>query len=120
MQRARLVLQTDPEELPRPRRQILCNIPLDLTIDELVTSYQITGDRRLADALASAIRRAWDALPFAAGSCAGYSRNCGARRRPPRVGSPKAPLRHIEILLGFGVFNDCGLEELVQALEECG
>jgi hypothetical protein len=45
---------------------ILCNIPLDLPVDELVTWKQLTGDRRLADALAECDERGWDALPLAA------------------------------------------------------
>jgi hypothetical protein len=45
---------------------ILCNIPLDLPIDELVTWKQLTGDRRLADALAECDERGWDAVPLAA------------------------------------------------------
>ena len=45
---------------------ILCNIPLDLPIDELVTWKQLTGDRRLSDALAACDARGWDALPLAA------------------------------------------------------
>jgi hypothetical protein len=31
---------------------ILCGIPLDIPMDELVTWKQLTGDRRLSDALA--------------------------------------------------------------------
>jgi broad specificity phosphatase PhoE len=45
---------------------ILCSIPLDLPIDELVTWKQLIGDRRLADALAECDERGWDALPLAA------------------------------------------------------
>ena len=45
---------------------ILCNIPLDLPIDELVTWKQLTGDRRWSDALAECDARGWDALPLAA------------------------------------------------------
>jgi hypothetical protein len=45
---------------------ILCSIPLDLPIDELVTWNQLTGDRRLSDALAECDERGWDALPLAA------------------------------------------------------
>jgi len=44
---------------------ILCDIPLDLPIDELVTWKQLTGDRRLSDALAECDARGWDALPLA-------------------------------------------------------
>jgi hypothetical protein len=45
---------------------ILCSIPLDLPIDELVTWKQLAGDRRLTDALADCDERGWDALPLAA------------------------------------------------------
>ena len=45
---------------------ILCSIPLDIPIDELVTWKQLTGDRRLSDALAECDERRWDALPLAA------------------------------------------------------
>ena len=45
---------------------ILCNIPLDLPVDELVTWKQLIGDRRLIDALAECDERGWDALPLAA------------------------------------------------------
>jgi len=44
---------------------ILCSIPLDIPIDELVTWRQLTGDRRLSDALAACDGRGWDALPLA-------------------------------------------------------
>jgi hypothetical protein len=45
---------------------ILCNIPLALPVDELVTWKQLTGDRRLSDALAECDERGWDTLPLAA------------------------------------------------------
>jgi hypothetical protein len=45
---------------------ILCNIPLDIPIHELVTWKQLTGDRRLSDPLAQCDERGWDALPLAA------------------------------------------------------
>ncbi len=41
---------------------ILCKIPLDIQVDELVTWKQLTGDRRLSDALAACDARGWDAL----------------------------------------------------------
>jgi hypothetical protein len=44
---------------------ILCSIPLDIQVDELVTWNQLTGDRRLSDALAACDARGWDALPLA-------------------------------------------------------
>ena len=45
---------------------ILCKIPLEIPVDELVTWKQLTGDRRLSDALAECDERGWDALPLAA------------------------------------------------------
>jgi hypothetical protein len=45
---------------------ILCSIPLDIPVDELVTWKQLTGDRRLSDALAECDEKGWDALPLAA------------------------------------------------------
>ena len=45
---------------------ILCSIPLDIPVDELVTWKQLTGDRRLSDALAGCDEKGWDALPLAA------------------------------------------------------
>ena len=44
---------------------ILCSIPLDIPVDELVTWKQLIGDRRLSDALAECDTRGWDALPLA-------------------------------------------------------
>ena len=44
---------------------ILCSVPLDIPIDELVTWKQLTGDRRLSDALAECDERGWDALSLA-------------------------------------------------------
>lgn len=44
---------------------ILCSVPLDIPIDELVTWKEPTGDRRLSDALAECDERGWDALPLA-------------------------------------------------------
>lgn len=45
---------------------ILCNIPLDIPVDELVTWKQLIGDRRLIDALAECDAKGWDAMPLAA------------------------------------------------------
>jgi hypothetical protein len=44
---------------------ILCNIPLDLPVDELVTWNQLTGDRRLSDALAEVRELELGSLLFA-------------------------------------------------------
>jgi hypothetical protein len=50
---------------------ILCNIPLDIPIDRLVTWGQLSGDSRLADALAACEQNGWDALPLAAETLSG-------------------------------------------------
>jgi hypothetical protein len=43
---------------------VLCNIPLDLPVDELVTWRELAGDSRLANALAACEESGWDALPL--------------------------------------------------------
>jgi hypothetical protein len=45
---------------------ILCNIPLDLPVDELVTWRELAGDGRLPKALEICEEQGWDALPLAA------------------------------------------------------
>jgi hypothetical protein len=44
---------------------ILCNIPLDSPVDELVTWRELAGDGRLEEALALCEENGWDALPLA-------------------------------------------------------
>jgi hypothetical protein len=44
---------------------ILCSIPLDIPVDELVTWKQLIADPRLIDALAKCNEQGWDALPLA-------------------------------------------------------
>jgi hypothetical protein len=45
---------------------ILCNIPLDIQVDELVTWRELTGDGRLLKALETCEENGWEALPLAA------------------------------------------------------
>lgn len=45
---------------------ILCNIPLDIPVDELVTWRKLVGDNRFASALAACEEKGWEALPLAA------------------------------------------------------
>ena len=50
-----------------PRKKtviILCNIPLDLPVDELVTWRELAGDDRLAEALETCDENGWEALPL--------------------------------------------------------
>jgi hypothetical protein len=52
-----------------PRKKtvvILCNIPLDIPVDELVTWRELAGDGRLAGALEACEENGWEALPLAA------------------------------------------------------
>ena len=44
---------------------VLCNIPLDIPVDELVTWRELTGDDRLAEASALCEQKGRDALPVA-------------------------------------------------------
>jgi hypothetical protein len=44
---------------------ILCNIPLDIPVDELVTWRELVGDGRLAKALEMCEENGWEALPLA-------------------------------------------------------
>src|SRR6266851_1643571 len=44
---------------------ILCNIPLDIPVDELVTWRELAGDDRLTGAMALCEENGWDALPLA-------------------------------------------------------
>jgi hypothetical protein len=71
---------------------ILCSIPLDLPIDELVTWRQLAGDPRLSGALAECDARGWDALPLPPRALAALlpelwgseGRRALAREEPPR------------------------------------
>ena len=50
-----------------PRKKtvvILCNIPLDMPVDELVTWRELAGDGRLEEALALCEKNQWEALPL--------------------------------------------------------
>jgi hypothetical protein len=44
---------------------ILCNIPLDIPVDELVTWRELAGDGRLEEALEVCEQSGWEALPWA-------------------------------------------------------
>src|SRR5262249_57684806 len=51
-----------------PRKKtviILCNIPLGIPVDELVTWRELVGDGRLANALKMCEEKGWEALPLA-------------------------------------------------------
>jgi hypothetical protein len=46
---------------------ILCNIPLAIPVDELVTWRELVGDNRLAEALEICDENGWEALPLEPG-----------------------------------------------------
>jgi hypothetical protein len=46
---------------------ILCNIPLDLPVDELVTWRELAGDGKLEEALELCDENGWEALPLEPG-----------------------------------------------------
>jgi len=68
---------------------ILCNIPLGIPVDELVTWRELAGDERLADALAECEERGWDALPLAARKLSDLLPDFGKRRVQRRHGCVK-------------------------------
>jgi hypothetical protein len=65
---AEMVQAIDRLRLIHSERQktvfILCNIPLSIPVDDLVTWGQLSGDNRLEDALAECEDKGWDALPL--------------------------------------------------------
>ena len=71
---------------------VLCNIPLDLPVDELVTWKQLAGDRRLSDALAKCDERGWDALPLAAKEMSRLFPNLWATKKAAKRWLEKEPL----------------------------
>jgi hypothetical protein len=86
---------------------ILCSIPLDIPVDELVTWKQLAGDRRLSDALAECDARGWDALPLAAKEmCRLFPSLWGTERAAERwlAKNPLEPYR--DIIRVWGVFAD--------------
>jgi hypothetical protein len=76
---------------------ILCNIPLDLSVDELVTWNQLIGDRRLSDALAVCDERGWDALPLAPRELSRLFPNLWGSAKAVERWLAKNPQRLIEI-----------------------
>jgi hypothetical protein len=76
---------------------ILCNIPLDIPVDELVTWKQLTGDRRLSDAMAECDASGWDALPLAPRELAGLFPALWTTRKAAERWTAKNPQRLLEI-----------------------
>jgi hypothetical protein len=86
---------------------ILCSIPLDIPVDELVTWKQLTGDRRLADALAECDERGWDALPLAAKEMSRLFPDLWATTKAAKRWLEKEPLKpYRDIIRVWGLLNE--------------
>jgi hypothetical protein len=70
---------------------ILCNIPLHLPVDDLVTWRELAGDDRLEEALARCEEKGWDALPLAPEKLTELFPELWVRRRLLRGGSGITP-----------------------------
>jgi hypothetical protein len=91
----------------RKRVYILCSIPLDLPIDELVTWKQLAGDRRLSDALAECDERGWDALPLTAKGLSRLFPNLWGSGKAAERWAAKNPLKaYRDIIRVWGVIRD--------------
>lgn len=85
---------------------ILCSIPLDLPVDELVTWNELIVDRRLADALAQCDARGWDALPLAAKTLNEKFPELWRSRKAAQSWFEKKPLeRSRDIIRLWGLFE---------------
>ena len=90
----------------RKRVYILCSIPLDMPIDELVTWKQLTGDRRLSDALAECDEREWCALPLAAKELSRLFPTLWATKKAAeRWVAKNPPKAYRDIIRVWGVLN---------------
>jgi hypothetical protein len=86
---------------------ILCSVPLDLPVDELVAWKQLTGDRRLPDALAECDERGWDALPLATKQLHRLFSKLWTTETAAKRWLEKDPLKPYRDIIGvWGVLND--------------
>jgi hypothetical protein len=85
---------------------ILCSIPLDIPINELVTWKQLIGDRRLSDALAECDARGWNALPLAAKEMSRLFPTVWATKKAAERWTAKNPPEaYRDIIRVWGVLN---------------
>jgi hypothetical protein len=86
---------------------ILCSIPLDIPVDELVTWKQLTGDRRLSDAMVECDERGWDTLPLAAKEMSRLFPDLWATTKAAKRWLEKEPLKlYRDIIRVWGLLND--------------
>ena len=94
----------------RPRKKtvaILCNIPLDIPVDELVTWRELAGDGRLARALEACEENGWEALPLAAKELTRLFPELWRTRKAAEDWVRKNPLNpRISIIRLRGILND--------------
>ena len=92
-----------------PRRKtvyILCNIPLGIPVDELVTWRQLAGDGRLTRALEACEENGWDALPLAAKELSRLLPELWRTRKAAEDWARKNPLTSVvSIIRVWGVLN---------------
>ena len=85
---------------------ILCNIPLAIPVDELVTWRQLTGDGRLLKALETCEENGWEALPLAAKELTRLFPELWRTRKAAEDWARKNPLAlSIFIIKVWGVLN---------------
>jgi hypothetical protein len=92
-----------------PRRKtvyILCNIPLNIPVDKLVTWRELYGDSRLARALERCEEQGWDALPLASKQLTRLFTELWGTERAAENWLRKNPLMPlISIIRVWGVLN---------------
>ena len=92
-----------------PRKKIvciLCNIPLDIPVDELVTWRELVGDGRLAQALEACEKNGWEALPLAAKELHRLFPDLWRTRKAAEDWARKNPLNSLlSIIRVWGVLN---------------
>jgi hypothetical protein len=85
---------------------ILCNIPLDIPVDRLVTWEQLIPDRRLSKAIAKCDARGWDALSLAAKALNATFPELWDTPKAAERWLDKSPLERSEgIIRDWGVFE---------------
>jgi hypothetical protein len=80
---------------------------LDLPVDKLVTWKQLTGDRRLSNALAECDEGGWDALPLAARELCRLFPSLWATSKAAKRWLEKEPLNaHRDIIRVWGLLHE--------------
>jgi hypothetical protein len=86
---------------------ILCNIPLDMPVDELITWRQLAGDARLVKALEACEENGWGALPLVPGELTRLFPELWGTEKAAERWLSKNPLNPcISIIRLWGVFVD--------------